>query len=712
MARRSARLASVSRPPKLTDDNDNSKLLASVAERDDSPDEGVTPSLNELVSSPAPAPKTPGHSSPVKPPMSEMHPSKVHQTMAAPSSGLRLGFTDIKPTADRHSNLPAAVLSTPTKIGPPTSAFTFRSARQATSDLKLGPEAQRLMDELRGEASKIKAQLAAQRDAERLEEDEGNTRKIATAKGKAGRFSSAHMAEFKKMDSIANHPSAFRAQPGRVTPLKQGIKRSQSKANLDHNTPQKQGIKRSQSKANLDDSEPPRAKQPTAASSTAKPSLRTAAEILSPVKRARQHIDDDASSNRPVSRDGSGLPRPKSSGMGSAIPRSKSSLASLMTPTKSSLARTATAKTPAQSTLARSPSKATLGGIPRSATTNNLPPVAKAEPEEVLALPPSVEIRSPSRFDRVKSMLRGSKQNTAKARSALPLPSALGSKTPGPPVPPKDIPAAPLTTPARKLTKRVAFTPETHRGAPTTPSPVKSAIPRSKSRPVLGEVFYPPLDAVMAEEMIDRGLAYPDLSGHRPLPEPPIKDAGKTNSAKASAPGTFTFRSDHTISFGSTSPSFGTSPGQSSIRPVRPSILPTENMPGSFPNSIINISSPNKENEAPRTVFLGMPHGMKSKKRNRPSTDEEEAEQEAAERAAKKRKQETVPEGDALLAPRLMAAASSKRVMTSPKKLLSPGYAASPRAGGGGIAGTPSPMKKRAMISLSRLHMLSRPKRK
>jgi hypothetical protein len=123
-------------------------------------------------------------------------------------------------------------------------------------------------------------------------------------------------------------------------------------------------------------------------------------------------------------------------------------------------------------------------------------------------------------------------------------------------------------------------------------------------------------------------------------------------------------------------------------------------MPGSFPSSASTSSVNNKENEAPRSVFKALPHGMSTKKRHRVSTDEEEAEQEAAERVAKKQKQEKVPEGDALLAPRLIAAASAKRTLSSPRRLPTPGQAP---------PGTPSPMKRKG-ISLSRLNMLARPK--
>ncbi|GAB1320078.1 hypothetical protein MFIFM68171_10288 [Madurella fahalii] len=692
MARRSARLASLSKAPKQQ--STEAPTLSSVAERDDSPGEAAVQNLDAVVSSPPRVPRTPSGSSPMKPPMSEMHPSKVHPTMGPPSSGLRLGFTDIKQKASRDDSLPAVAQTTPSRVAPPSSPFTFRFTRNTPSDLKLGPEAQRMMDDLREEAAKIKAELVAKREAEKMEEENVGGRRIAQAKGKASRFSAAHMAEFKKMDSIENHPSAFRAQPGRMTPLKAGVKRSQSRANLD-------------------DPETVRAVQPTPASATAKTKAHAIVEEPAPTpKRARQHVEDDASSKRPVSRDGSSIPAPKPAGSG--IPRSKSNLNSLMTPTKSSLARATSVKTPCQGSLIRSPSKATLSGMPRSATTSNLTSarlVVESEPAQTR------EIKSPkSRFDRVKAMLRGAKASATKTKSALPLPSAFTSKTPGPVRPERHILPVPMTTPGRKLTKRVAFTPETQRAAVTqnSPSPVKSGIPPAKSRQVLGDVYYPSLDAIMAEQTADGDVSYPDLSARRPLPEPP--KTFKAGSAEPSVPSEFTFRSDHTISFGSASKSFGSSPGQASVRAVRPSILPSENMPGSFPTPTststsmpaASVSSPNnKENEAPRSVFLALPHGMTNKKRHRVSTDEEEAEQEAAERAAKKRRQEEVPEGDALLAPRLTGlgtVSARKRVVmsASPKKA---GLAASTDA-----QATPSPVKKRQGISLSRLNMLARPK--
>ncbi|KAK4123295.1 hypothetical protein N657DRAFT_656563 [Parathielavia appendiculata] len=674
MARRSARLASLTKVPKQSSE---APPLSSVAEHNeittDVAPEIARDAADSVASAPVREPKTPGGSSPIKPPMSEMHPSKVHPTMGPPSSGLRLGFTDIRPTANQDVILPAAAQSTPSRVKVPSSPFTFRVTRPTTNaDLGLTPDAQRMMDEIREQAAKIREELRTKRETETLEEDVSG-RKMAQPKGKAGRFSAAHMAQFKKMDSIENHPSAFRCQPGRVTPLKAGIKRSQSKANLD-------------------DPESARPKQPTPASSTAKTKPCAAAEEpVTTAKRPRQNIEDDASSKRPVSRDRSSIPVPKSAGLN--IAQTQSDLESLMTPTKSSLARASSVKTPSKLSLVRSPSKVTISGIPRSATTNNRPTTCLLGPAE------DAKLKTPrSRFDRVKAMLRGAKASASRNKSALPLPSAFASKTPAPPRPHKELVAAPMTTPGRKLTKRVAFTPDTQRAALTqnSPSPVKSNIPQVK-RQALDEIHYPSLEGAMAESA-EVGVFYPDLSTRRPLPEPPVK-AFKAGSVEPSVPGEFTFRSDHTISFDGATISFGSSPGQASVRTVRPSILPSENMPGSFPRSV-STTGVNKENEAPRSVFLALPHGMSTKKRNRVSTDEEDAELEAAERAAKKQRQEKVPEGDALLAPRLVGAASAKRTLASPRKLPIPGQSA---------PGTPSPVKRKG-ISLSRLNMLARPK--
>ncbi|KAM0334231.1 hypothetical protein ACHAQA_001253 [Verticillium albo-atrum] len=777
--RRSARLASAStpRPKKVSQ-------LSSLTERDETPEVGESMSLDAVVASPHHHPATPA-SSALKPPMSEMHPSKVHPT-ATGSTEAWLGFRDIK-SADVSRGKSAVNLQlTPSRLsGVPTMPFTFNVTRPA-GETALSGDAQRMMADLREEAAKIKADLVAKRDLEKQEE-QVNGRKIAKAKGKSGRFSAVHMEEFKKMDSIEGHPSAFRAQPGRFTPAKKSLKRTSSKANLDdtpkstlsrspskinlQSTPSqvRTGLKRTSSKANLNEHAE---KQPLG---TTPSKLRAFAPqpqpSPSPVKRIRQQIEDDASSRRPISRDGSSLPRPKSSSNDSAtLPRSHSTLSSLTSPTKSFAARAGLPKI-AQPALTKSPSKSSLGGLNKSATKGDIGGLTKSATKgdlgdlvkspskpvlggltksvtthDLATLSRTVELKrrivSPGRFERVKSILRGGKSTAQSAQSAIPQPFAGVSQTPGPRVIDKPLPVVPFTTPRRKLFKRVDFTPDSK----DTPSKSK------------GEVSYPNLDAILSRmnEPEDKGVP---KEAKRPLPEPP-KKIQQTSEAPA-VPGAFTFRSDRTARFGTGSPSgFGSSPGQCSVRQVRASITPAEEMPGSFPQNaepsratnasktpvksmtagikhgltnekrartntepwvlhkegttpaklifegvphgltnekrartLVEPSHPNKENTSPVKTLTGVSHGLANKKRARATEDEDEADadQEGADRGGKRRKAEHVAVARALGTPKL----ARSTPIPSPQKVS---------------AGTPSPVKKRAGMSLSRLNMLAQPK--
>ena len=665
-----------------------SKTLASLREQNEDATSSVDEASLDASSKSSRPPQTPAGSSPIKPPMFQMHPSKVHPTTAEPSSGLQLGFTDIKPTERTSQTLmPGVKLSTPSKPSLRSSPFNFRFTRPTGSDIGLSSDAQRMMDELREDALKIKADLTAQRQKE-LEEEQAGGRKIARPKGKAGRFSAAHMAEFKKMDSIENHFSALRAtQAGKPGQPSKGVKRSQSKANLEDAEPGT--VERSLPS-------PPKKSAllfPGEHRLTSKKSnLLFPEEPVSAAKRARQHMDDDASSSRPVSRDGSFLPRPTTAGKDSAgIPRSLT-MASIMTPTKASLARAASVKSPAAGSLVRSASRPNLGGLAKSATVNNL--------QAVQATAVADPITSPGRLARVKSIIRGQKKvGPTEKGTGLPQPMFGMSKTPAAARLEKPLPQLPATTPRRKLQKRTSITPKTKRAIlmQNSPSPFKSAIPRSATRTHLAEVRYPTLDTVLADQASDGSVSYPDLSSHRPLPEPPVQKAAAVVSP--AVPGTFTFRSDHTISFDHPSPTgFGASPGQASLRQVRPSIMP---MPGSFPASVATRGS-DKENQAPVPLMPAVAHGLPNKKRNRAVDDEDAVDAEAGQRAAKKRKNEPVPEGDALLAPRLMGKTLSRPGFSSPMKPS--------QLVGFGTPRSASPSKKKPVLSLSRLHMLSRPK--
>ncbi|KAJ4391036.1 hypothetical protein N0V93_004649 [Gnomoniopsis smithogilvyi] len=710
--RRSARLASATQTKKTTAPN-----LDSVAEREESPADDTVQSLAAVMSSPIrQTPQTPSDANLIKPPKSEMHPAKYHNgTMPAPSSALRLGFTDIKPKTTSTPGV-GAQQSTPSKSNLPSSPFAFSLVRNTATaaDSNLGPEALRMMTEIRDQAAKIKAELVAQRELEHEEHEQVNTRKIAKPKGKAGRYSDVHMSQFRKMDSIENHPSAFRAAPTRATPA------APTSSNV-------KSLKRTQSKANLDDNQTPRVKtaaQP--APSRAANKLHTPGKDTdSPAKRVRKHLDDDASTNRPVSREGSNIPRPKTPGKDSrGIPRAKT-LANLMSPTQASLARAAAAKTPttAARSLLRSPSKINLTGLKKSTTTFNL----ESEDVKMEDAPSAPKMRSTSLSDRVKSMFAKHKSSSSTSKHSIPKLVTTASKTPAPPRTHKDFPPAPFTTPGKRIAQRGDFTPAPKHAAlaQNSPSPVKTGIPRSKLANNL--VNYPSLDAVL-EGYAGDTVSYPDLSGVQPLSKFPTETENSMSSSDSpgepvlppAVPGTFTLRSDHTIRFDSNSPNgFGANLGQSSVRQVRPSMPPplTGNSP--FPNaSAPSTAGPRgKENVPP---YLQQPkqtssfdpktfaHGVSSKKRHRVEDDEEEAEREAAERAAKKARSRAVPEGEALVAPRLASARKPHGIRT-PSKIMkrSPFKSSTPSA-----AASPSVGHRSASISLDRLAYLAQPKQR
>ncbi|RFU24855.1 hypothetical protein B7463_g11480, partial [Scytalidium lignicola] len=623
--RRSSRLRGSNVTPKSNRDVTNNLPSLVEQEEDSKPTKHMT--LTSMVSSPS-VPRTPATEGRVKPSLDEMHPSKVHQsTTKKPDSGLLLGFVDIPSSNSKQSS--GIGQQTPSKT-PSSSTFDFRFAR---STPKLGPDAQKLMDDLREEAMKIKVQLASEKEQERLRLencDSGNAsaRKIAQPKGRVGRFSDVHMAEFRKMDSIEGHASAYRAQASRNPPTTSGLKRTQSKAQLD------------------DRAESQPSKQSTLVTTPRSERL----ENTAPAKRARKDIGDDASSMRPISRDGPDTAK-------NAVNPVNTTLASITTPTKASLARALAAKSSSSSipTLSRSPSKPNLG------VAHNLRSPTKSATVGAL--------RSPSKFDRVKSILRypssTQKEPPAISSSASSLPRATTQLDLN-----KALPQAPTPT------KHVTFpSMDEAPTIPTTPSPKKSGIPRSTFGMNMGsvrtspskDVQYPAISADDTEKEVvypslDKALARSGFSSQTTdIRRPP-----------PSVPGSFTFRSDKTIEFGSSPKGFGSASGQASVRQVRSSIAPGPSM-GRLP--------PTPRNNL-RTL-PAVPHGMSNKKRHRADSDEENEEPE--DRSPKKHKG-SVAEGAMLLAPRI----ESEKMATKSK--------------------TPSPVKKKGVLSLSRLNMLARPK--
>ncbi|KAM3436252.1 hypothetical protein MY4824_004403 [Beauveria thailandica] len=723
--RRSARIASTSKVTRAA------RKLLSVTE--DVEPVATSPSRRSNAQSPKPVPSTPP-SSAIRPPRSEMHPSKFHQSTGEPSSAVALGFTDIE-TSDKRTTGNGLTATPSRSTGVPSSSFKFDLAT-SNSDAK------DLLEELREKAAKIKVELVAQREAEGKDAAVVGDRRFAQPKSIAGRYSAAHAAAFDKMESIEGHASAWRAS--RFVPVVAGVKRSPSKSSLsesanraaaspsprkaniyDHlsQTPQK-NLKRKSSAANLDSrSGPDSARKGFQASSPSKSIDRTPVE-RQPAKRVKQHKEDDTSTHRPNT-----STTPASSRI-TAIPRSN--LSRLRSPTKSSqmhksaspIKEATSVSTPMKP--ATSPRKATI-------TMVSTPSKSSASPiREAVPSTPSFaqslyvgnltckadglarRILSPARLQKVKSILRSQPTTSSASGSAIPQPALYGSHTPAPPRLDKELPPVPFTTPRRKLTaKKVTFTPETKRAAAEqgSPSPLKLSMFRFAS--ASGPKSAREMGARNTTSQRGGHVAYPDLSAFKELIDSEDKEGQKR---VPSVPSLFTFRSDHTIEFGSAPRTgFGSSVGQSSVRQVRPSLNQASSLPGSFPEPPDSSSHPDKENTAPTSinkVLPGVLHGLSSKKRHRPSSDEEDAEREAAERASKKRKNSVVdPERPALSSAKAISStpqSSFKRARLDRNASLTPSRQQPNKTST--TPGSVSPTKRKPVMSMSRLSQLARPK--
>ncbi|KKY21363.1 putative erythromycin esterase [Phaeomoniella chlamydospora] len=381
--RRSARLRKSATPERSAGKKSAvPERLGALLERDETPESGAAaqPSLDTILSTPNGPPntelqdrfaqlsalKTP--STVPRPSHAEMHPEDAHKsTTKAPDSGLRLGFSDI---SDKCIKSISEAQNTPTKRQSSCSVpshltspgFEFKFA----SDSSLSREAQRMMDNVREEAARIKAEMRQERD-EQDSKDAGGAeslrtynlagRKIARPRGKAGRFSDVHMTEFKKMDSIADHPSAFRARAGYLKPTGQSLKRSSAKAALDDlERPRTAG--RLMSPVKL--STTLRRNASKSPSKAVRQPANNESSFSSPAKRVRTLKTNDTSPRLGVQKSLGDLSRSASQsrhGFGFS--------SNLLTPTKASLARTGSVKEPNTA-----PSKTSM--LPKSASTKSL----------------------------------------------------------------------------------------------------------------------------------------------------------------------------------------------------------------------------------------------------------------------------------------------------------------------------------------------------
>ncbi|KAL8644639.1 MAG: hypothetical protein Q9210_007149 [Variospora velana] len=549
--------------------NDLSSLspnkLSSVLEREESPPNKLG-NIDELISSPVAPPNTsvgqryavpgsfdtppPAHN--LYPGLEEMHPSKAHQStvkepvpmnapLTAPTAKVVSKFQESTPSKN-HGSLPAH-MSSP--------GFDFSFTRPESD---LSEEAQKIMDSVREEAARIKAQMQAER--EKQTEKAGNLEGMPggegrqIAKPRSGRYSDTHKQQFKKMDSIANHVSTWKTkiQNSVTAPTtSSSLKRTNSTAGF--------GKPESSAPSGL-----PRSK-----SFKALPVPKESS--ISSGKRVKRSHDDDSSKTRPVSRDSTDGEevRPAKARPG-CLPSAVS------TPTKASLARSAsvkTIKTTMIPSLSRSASTKTLGTPQTEGSKKYMSRIA--------------------RFSPVKSILHRSQPKF----SEDPLKVAAGTHLPLPSKPlalDKELPTLP-TTPSKGLhrspsvKKHVNFSPSTKPISDVAPaaSPSPSKIPRSDSM---------------------KALNSPNIT-HRNTSKIP---SAATPPAFNNTPSDFTFSSSKTITFGPPTSGKRTS----TIRPVRPSGFPTPLAETAFQN---------------HKVEGGIAHGIGNKKRKHGGGGAEDSDQ-------------------------------------------------------------------------------------
>lgn len=558
--------------------------LSSLVERDETPIDGPRPNIDAIVSSPIAAPntafshsgpntmvsalRTPNIDSRFRPAIEEMRPSKVHR-----STSKQIRYELQSTSKSVHSQATTtepdpAEKSTPTKlpgswpISLTSSNFDFSFSQD---DAALNHEAQRIMDSVRGEAAKIKAQLQAERAKQDRSEEEADQldgvegRRIAQPKGKAGRYSDVHLQEFKKMDSIAGHASVWKNRIHTDTSF------TKPKADVETVEPVSQ-LPRSKSF------------KPTRSNDGDR------LENLAPGKRSKKTYHEDTSAARPLSR---GKQSEEESVPATSLkPGSYSGLPmAISTPTKASLARSASVK---------------------SMKTSMIPSLSRSNSTKMMGSPmvPRTEgskkyISSLAKFGNLKSILHRQPKFTndpikvsAGTHPSLAAEIRMNKELPSlPSTPQQGLKRSPT------LTRRADFTPRTNSkndSVLASPSPSKIPalnLPRPTTTPKASEpILYPTL------------ANSPNITTRTKIPT-------------SSAPGDFTFRSDKTLPF-----SEGPSPVKvktPTIRQVRPSGITTplplfQNLPPiphGMPNKKrrrVDSDDEDVENIAPAALDAGL----------------------------------------------------------------------------------------------------------
>jgi len=290
----------------------------------------ATPHKNKSLL--AAASQTPKDRTPIKPAGQEMHPAHHRASTAKVLDEARwLGFQSL----GAHTAPPKAMgpvgQGTPSKTPVPAGAtkqnvgsspefrFRFKSPlpplkNSAQDEATLSPTSRNILREAGITGTPGGGARALFGTSEWSSKDDVSPqRKKAEAKGKIAHFNEVHMKQFNNMDSIANHASAFRADPSRFKPvvgpsLKKSssrpdlakpetnkLKRTQSKADLaESSTKSDAGLKRTQSKMNL--------AGPSVSSSahSARPASRDGGGDRDPgAKRVKRTESDDAATTPP-----------------------------------------------------------------------------------------------------------------------------------------------------------------------------------------------------------------------------------------------------------------------------------------------------------------------------------------------------------------------------------------------------------------------------
>lgn len=551
----------------------------------------------------------------------------------------------------------------------PDFEFKFRQSTDMSS------EAQRLMDEVREQANRIKGDLAYHRDEQLRKDSEAEARygrKIAMPKGKIGRYSDVHKDEFSKMGSIADHASKFRAEESRPTttlPLLPSTLPAAKSSSPFKVTTVKVPLKPESAAAP--------SKLPTSAlkrSASSKSIAGDVDELVSPAKRRRTNV--------------AGLVRQFETGNLHAPPSTLASSKSpgFGTPTKSSLARSDSVRSLKNTTSSIptirpfSTPTATRTSQPQSSTkkarTSFMQRLHSAKSMKSILRRPLLHYSNDPLRLAAGTDVTTPKSFTAQSITDQNIEKVLPDiRTTAPPSPGHrkekhaDYPVSPDA-----VTKEEPLLP----GTPVTPSPTKA----------ISTVVYPTLDII--QDDTSRGPSSPTHAGL----------LGTRGRASIAGPSDFTFRSNTTISF---SPRVNAAAAGLSLTPTIRHVRASD---ASYLTA--NVTAASGLAHVPN-----VPHGLSNKKRKRDSQKEGLLFGDSSLGADKENADETED---------VHAGSPTKRVkMSLPKPTPSSGTmtGSSSNSRVTGKSGTASKIprkngppgaKSKSVLSLSRLNALSKPK--